>query len=81
VVAPVAPRGSKVGGSPIRVTAKAKSEPVVVGHRGASGYRPEHTLGSYRLAIQIGADAAGELSRTTGLHIPVDSGVAAGFLR
>jgi 5'-nucleotidase len=30
--------------------------PLVFGHRGASGYRPEHTLASYRLAIQMGAD-------------------------
>jgi glycerophosphoryl diester phosphodiesterase len=30
--------------------------PLVVGHRGASGYRPEHTLASYRLAIEMGAD-------------------------
>ncbi|MFE0499476.1 glycerophosphodiester phosphodiesterase family protein [Lysobacter soli] len=29
---------------------------IVVGHRGASGYRPEHTLESYRLAIRQGAD-------------------------
>lgn len=29
---------------------------LVIGHRGASGYRPEHTLESYRLAIQMGAD-------------------------
>jgi glycerophosphoryl diester phosphodiesterase len=29
---------------------------LVVGHRGASGYRPEHTLASYRLAIELGAD-------------------------
>ena len=28
----------------------------LVGHRGASGYRPEHTLASYELAIQQGAD-------------------------
>jgi glycerophosphoryl diester phosphodiesterase len=27
-----------------------------VAHRGASGYRPEHTLASYRLAIEMGAD-------------------------
>ncbi len=32
------------------------SPPVVIAHRGASGYRPEHTLESYRLAIQMGAD-------------------------
>jgi len=30
--------------------------PLVVGHRGASGYRPEHTLASYGLAIRLGAD-------------------------
>lgn len=31
-------------------------KPIVIGHRGASGYRPEHTLESYKLAIQLGAD-------------------------
>lgn len=30
--------------------------PIVIAHRGASGYRPEHTLESYRLAIELGAD-------------------------
>ncbi len=30
--------------------------PLVIGHRGASGYRPEHTLASYSLAIELGAD-------------------------
>ncbi|MFC8829936.1 glycerophosphodiester phosphodiesterase [Streptomyces sp. NPDC057137] len=29
--------------------------PTIVGHRGASGYRPEHTLGSYQLALDLGA--------------------------
>ncbi len=29
---------------------------IVIGHRGASGYRPEHTLEAYRLAIRMGAD-------------------------
>ncbi|MBM7806242.1 glycerophosphoryl diester phosphodiesterase [Geodermatophilus bullaregiensis] len=29
---------------------------VVVGHRGACAYRPEHTLASYELAIDMGAD-------------------------
>src|SRR5262249_13877374 len=32
------------------------STPIVIAHRGASGYRPEHTLESYRLAIELGAD-------------------------
>jgi glycerophosphoryl diester phosphodiesterase len=29
---------------------------IVIAHRGASGYRPEHTLESYQLAIEQGAD-------------------------
>jgi glycerophosphoryl diester phosphodiesterase len=32
------------------------SKPLVLGHRGASGYLPEHTLESYALAIELGAD-------------------------
>ena len=30
--------------------------PPVIGHRGAAGYRPEHTLASYELAIRLGVD-------------------------
>jgi glycerophosphoryl diester phosphodiesterase len=30
--------------------------PLIIAHRGASGYRPEHTLEAYRLAIEMGAD-------------------------
>lgn len=30
--------------------------PIVIGHRGASGYRPEHTLAAYDLAISMGAN-------------------------
>jgi glycerophosphoryl diester phosphodiesterase len=30
--------------------------PLVIGHRGSAAYRPEHTLGSYQLAIDMGAD-------------------------
>ncbi|MBV9142417.1 MAG: glycerophosphodiester phosphodiesterase [Pseudonocardiales bacterium] len=29
---------------------------IVIGHRGAAGYRPEHTLASYELAARLGAD-------------------------
>ncbi len=32
------------------------AEPLVIGHRGASGYRPEHTLASYELAARMGTD-------------------------
>lgn len=31
--------------------------PLIIGHRGAPGYRPEHTASSYRLAFESGADA------------------------
>jgi glycerophosphoryl diester phosphodiesterase len=34
----------------------ANQGPIVIGHRGASAYRPEHTLASYELAIKMGAD-------------------------
>lgn len=33
-----------------------RAEPQVIAHRGASGYRPEHTLAAYELAIEQGAD-------------------------
>ena len=32
-----------------------RRRPTVIGHRGAS-YFPEHTLASYRLALELGAD-------------------------
>ncbi|MFI6758781.1 glycerophosphodiester phosphodiesterase [Micromonospora sp. NPDC050417] len=35
---------------------RGAAKPLVIAHRGASGYRPEHTLESYRLAIRMGAD-------------------------
>jgi glycerophosphoryl diester phosphodiesterase len=31
-------------------------KPIVIAHRGASGYRPEHTLAAYWLAVRQGAD-------------------------
>jgi glycerophosphoryl diester phosphodiesterase len=34
----------------------APSRPLIIGHRGASGHRPEHTVASYRLAAEMGAD-------------------------
>ena len=33
-----------------------RAHPLVIAHRGASAYRPEHTLAAYRLAIDMGAD-------------------------
>ncbi len=34
-----------------------RAAPLVIGHRGASGYRPEHTAAAYQLAFAQGADA------------------------
>src|SRR5689334_13838056 len=40
-----------------KAPAKTHHQAVTVfAHRGASGYRPEHTLAAYALAIQLGAD-------------------------
>jgi glycerophosphoryl diester phosphodiesterase len=36
--------------------AQRSPTPVVIGHRGAPAYRPEHTLASYQRAIELGAD-------------------------
>jgi glycerophosphoryl diester phosphodiesterase len=33
------------------------ASPLIIGHRGAPGYRPEHTKSSYELALALGADA------------------------
>ncbi|MGW5010065.1 glycerophosphodiester phosphodiesterase [Streptomyces parvulus] len=54
--------GGGVGGLPV---------PTVIGHRGASGYRPEHTFGSYELALDMGADIveAGDLVPTRDGHL------------
>jgi glycerophosphoryl diester phosphodiesterase len=49
-----------VGASVTALTAAqrqpAAKSPLVIGHRGAAGYRPEHTLASYELAARMGAD-------------------------
>ncbi|GAA3557826.1 glycerophosphodiester phosphodiesterase [Amycolatopsis ultiminotia] len=36
---------------------RGHDDPVIVGHRGAPGYRPEHTLASYELAWRLGVDS------------------------
>ncbi|GAA5115629.1 glycerophosphodiester phosphodiesterase [Alloalcanivorax gelatiniphagus] len=45
-----------VSAAPAGTTEAPIAEPVLIGHRGASGYRPEHTLAAYELAIEQGAD-------------------------
>lgn len=48
--------GAALTPTPGPAAAEQVDVPMVIGHRGASGYRPEHTLASYRLAIAQGAD-------------------------
>ncbi|MER6675890.1 glycerophosphodiester phosphodiesterase [Streptomyces sp. NPDC000983] len=50
---------------------KSLPVPTIIGHRGASGYRPEHTLAAYRLALDMGADIveAGDLVPTKDGHL------------
>jgi glycerophosphoryl diester phosphodiesterase len=58
-VAPALAGATTLVAEPALATAKhGGDEPpsLVVGHRGASGYRPEHTLASYELAARMGAD-------------------------
>jgi glycerophosphoryl diester phosphodiesterase len=45
--------------------------PTIIGHRGAAGYRPEHTFGSYDLALDLGAHVveAGDLVPTRDGHL------------
>jgi glycerophosphoryl diester phosphodiesterase len=44
------------GSAPAKSSTKKKAEPLVIAHRGASGYRPEHTLAAYALGARMGAD-------------------------
>jgi glycerophosphoryl diester phosphodiesterase len=48
---------SALTGSPaMAAPGGGRRRPLVIGHRGASGYRPEHTLAPYELAAHLGAD-------------------------
>ncbi|WP_055534152.1 glycerophosphodiester phosphodiesterase [Streptomyces graminilatus] len=64
---PDAHRSVKHGGGGL----KSLPVPTIIGHRGASGYRPEHTFGSYQLALDLGADIveAGDLVPTKDGHL------------
>jgi glycerophosphoryl diester phosphodiesterase len=43
-------------GNAYRPAAMTATKPIVIAHRGASGYRPEHTLAAYALGARVGAD-------------------------
>ncbi|HSU03059.1 MAG TPA: glycerophosphodiester phosphodiesterase [Nocardioides sp.] len=55
-LAPVSALSGTAAAAPADVVEAPLVEPVLIGHRGASGYRPEHTLAAYELAIAQGAD-------------------------
>jgi glycerophosphoryl diester phosphodiesterase len=42
--------------APATAAADDEPHPIVIGHRGAAGYLPDHTLPGYALAIRLGAD-------------------------
>jgi len=53
----VGPASATEGSTPAAVSYHHDQDgPVIVGHRGAPGYRPEHTLASYELAFRQGVD-------------------------
>jgi glycerophosphoryl diester phosphodiesterase len=54
VAAPAAASGDDRGRG--QVSNGRRDAPLIIGHRGASGHRPEHTLAAYELAIAMGAD-------------------------
>ncbi|MFJ2241670.1 glycerophosphodiester phosphodiesterase family protein [Streptomyces sp. NPDC087859] len=41
---------------PAHAADPGRGRPLVIGHRGAAGWRPEHTAASYTYAVQVGAD-------------------------
>lgn len=47
------------------------AQPIVIAHRGAMGHAPENTLASFKLAIEIGADAIELDLRQTKDGVPV----------
>lgn len=45
-----------IGFTSEKTTALNQEDFLIIGHRGASGYAPEHTIESYQLAKRMGAD-------------------------
>ena len=52
----IAPSATAAAEDQRSMAGRKTAVPLVIAHRGASGYRPEHTLAAYRLAIRMGAD-------------------------
>ncbi|MEU6068294.1 glycerophosphodiester phosphodiesterase [Streptomyces sp. NPDC047082] len=68
---PGAARAAEAGTARTGGGLKSLPKPTIIGHRGTSGYRPEHTFGSYNLALDLGADVveAGDLVPTKDGHL------------
>ncbi|VAV91499.1 Glycerophosphoryl diester phosphodiesterase [hydrothermal vent metagenome] len=49
-------RGVAFAASPIANLENRMQKPIIIAHRGACGYLPEHTIEGYQLAIDLGAD-------------------------
>ncbi len=56
IAGPAAAGPEPPAGEPGPPEFRAGDDLVVIGHRGASGHRPEHTLASYEPAARLGAD-------------------------
>ncbi|MEU0388343.1 glycerophosphodiester phosphodiesterase family protein [Streptomyces chartreusis] len=48
--------GTATAATAVPAAAEPRTGPLVIGHRGAAGWRPEHTAASYTYAVQTGAD-------------------------
>ncbi|MET9802862.1 glycerophosphodiester phosphodiesterase family protein [Streptomyces sp. NPDC006368] len=53
---PALSAGRAVSAAPAVAAGRPAAGPLVIGHRGAAGWRPEHTASSYTFAVQCGAD-------------------------
>lgn len=56
VIAAIAIAGALGAAAPEAASGPLVERPIVIAHRGASGYLPEHTVEAYRLGIRLGAD-------------------------
>ncbi|WP_158884261.1 glycerophosphodiester phosphodiesterase [Amycolatopsis anabasis] len=52
----IGPASANEAATDAAIAGRGHDGPVIVGHRGAPGYRPEHTLASYELAYRQGVD-------------------------
>jgi len=66
--------GTIMTASTVIANAAQPPAPIVIGHRGASGYVPEHTLTSYFIAIQDGAELPGTFGAEPGRIVFIIAG-------